>query len=93
MAKDGDANESHAPEQEVDFPTLQLPPGQQDVSCKFCKRSKFLTPNTTMPAAQAIATNQLTLRWRRERGNICAPCFNFQANKTTPDKFRTLKVP
>ena len=72
-----------------DFPELKVPEGAVDIQCKFCKRSKYLTINTTVPPSQALAQQQLTLRWRRERGNQCAPCLNFQARKATPSKFRT----
>lgn len=81
--------EEQPPEPEEKWPPLEIPIGATDITCKFCKRSKFLTPNTTMGLKQAIESNALTLRWRRERGNICAPCHGFQARKETEDEFRT----
>lgn len=84
MEVDLDAPDGLPPE----FPELKIPEGQADIQCKFCKRSKFLTINTTVSPSQALALQQLTLRWRRERGNQCAPCLNFQARKATPSKFR-----
>ena len=87
------SSQAGADDAEVDFPALSIPPNCVDVLCKFCRRSKYLTPNTTVSKAQAVATNQLTIRWRRERGTQCAPCVNFQAKKDTPDEFRTHQVP
>lgn len=84
MAADG--------EEPVQFPELKVPPGVADVLCKYCRRSKYTTPNTTMPPEVAIASNQLTLRWRRERGTQCAPCYNYQAKRNTPEKYQAAEV-
>lgn len=75
-----------------EWPELSVPPGQADVFCKYCRRSKYTTPNTVVGLQQAKETNALTLRWRRERGNLCAPCHAYQARRDTPDEFRTAAV-
>lgn len=77
----------------ADFPELAVPNGERDVLCKLCRRSKWTTPNTTMSRQMALQTGQLTLRWRRERGFQCAPCYNYQGKKSTPDKFKAHAVP
>lgn len=79
-------------EMEEEWPELEVPAGCVDVLCKFCKRSKYTHRNTLVGLAEAKAKNQLTLRWRRERGAICASCVNFQASKQTAEKFRTHNV-
>lgn len=80
-------------DQHVEYPTLTIPPNCVDICCKFCKRSRWTTRNNVVPARVAIASNQLTLRWRRERGFQCSPCFNYQAKQSTPDKYRVNAVP
>ena len=74
------------------FPKLEVPPGLADVFCKYCRRSKYTTINTILSPQFAIETNQTTLRWRRERGNQCAPCLAFQSRKSTKTKFKPHNV-
>ena len=81
-----------SPADEEEWPELSIPVGQQDSFCKFCGRSRYTTRNTLMSLPQAQATGCLSLKWRRERGNICSPCVNFQAHKQTPDKYRTVSA-
>ena len=76
-------------EEEEQWPALTVPQGSVDITCKYCGRSRFTSPNRLVSLAMATENDTFTIRWRRERGNLCAPCFNFQANKRTPDKFRT----
>ena len=75
-----------------DLPPLVVPEGAVDVLCKFCNRSKFTTPNATLSPQYAIPLGQRTLRWRRERGNVCSSCFNFQSRKSTKAKFKAAAV-
>ena len=84
--------EPETKEDPEEWPELTVPPGQTDVFCKFCRRSKYTTRNTVVGLQQAVETNAVTLRWRRERGNLCAPCHGYQARRDTPDEFRTAAV-
>lgn len=79
-------------EEEVWARHLTIPDGLQDVLCKFCKRSKFLTKNTIACLEEAATTGAWSLRWRRDRGFQCGPCYNYQAKRGTKDKHHPNKV-
>ncbi|CAE7947521.1 unnamed protein product, partial [Symbiodinium sp. KB8] len=66
---------------------LQIPPGVEDVLCKWCRRSKFTTPHTTVCAGRALESDQVakTLQDEAERSEYVRNLEEWERNKRDED--------